>query len=459
MRRSKGRRFLFWGTTVLDRTNHEASKKTGKLRSVLLSACAKTGYSLTELTVLSVQVDPYRLDTDAGHRDGKWAATLLNRLYGSTTRSAHWRGLHYAIAIKGNIRKPNGEIYRNTDDDWIWLSEKAVKAARWLGYIPFERIVDRRNPDPLIYRRPRIDPVARILVGLDIEIPDLDDAEPRPLASGFVARQPFQFVIFGEKASLSEVVQPIAEEKEADLYIPIGEISDTLIYRIAKDADEDGRPLVVFTVSDCDPSGRQMIVSIARKLQAFRDLHFPNLRFEIVPAALTVKQVRDDLNLPSTPLKESEKRADRWRAAFGIEQTEVDALLTPEALSDGVLAELVERAFDPYFDRTLEARVRAAKDKWLRAAAKAIKKEIDKESLSEAREQAAELLDALRQKIDDINDLFREAVGNVVLPKINVPEDEIDDDAPRHALVSDDQDWVEATRTLIAHKSYGGDTE
>ena len=110
-------------------------------------------------------------------------------------------------------------------------------------------------------------------------------------------------------------------------------------------------------------------------------------------------------------------------------------------------------------DRTLEARVRAAKDRWLKAAAKAIKKQIDKESLSEAREQAAELLDALRQKIDDINDLFREAVGNVALPEINVPEAEIDDDVPRHAVVSDDQDWVEATRTLIAHKSYGGDTE
>ena len=36
--------------------------------------------------------------------------------------------------------KPDGEIYRNTDDDWMWLSEIAGKAARWLGYIPFERI-------------------------------------------------------------------------------------------------------------------------------------------------------------------------------------------------------------------------------------------------------------------------------------------------------------------------------
>src|SRR6516165_6100325 len=98
-------------------------------------------------------------------------------------------------------------------------------------------------------------------------------------------------------------------------YLPTGEISDTLIYKIASDANFDGRPLVMFTLSDCDPAGRQMSVSIGRKLQAFRDLFFPKLRFEVVPVALTVEQVRE-LRLPSTPLKETEKRADRWREAF-----------------------------------------------------------------------------------------------------------------------------------------------
>jgi hypothetical protein len=436
-------------------TKDSTLSATGKLRRVLVSACEETGYSLADLTVLSVQVDPYRLDTPAGHRDGKWAAALLKRLYGST-RSAHWRGLHYAIVIKGRIRKPNGEIYRNADDDWNWLADRAVKAARWLGYIPFDRIVDRRNAEPLIYRRPRVDPAAEIIVGLNIEIPDL--VEPAPYAKGFVPRQPFQFVIFGEKSSLEETLQPIAEEKEADLYLPTGEISDTLIHRIAKDAVEDGRPLIVFTVTDCDPAGRQMAISIARKLQAQRDLLFPSLRFEVVPAALTVEQVRD-LGLPSTPLKETEKRADKWRQAFGVEQTEVDALLTPQALNDGILAELVERAFDPYFDRTLTARVAAARDQWLTAAVEAIEEQTDSELLFDARAQASELLDELQQKIDDINSLLRAAVDDVVLPEIDVPEAEIDDDALRQALVSDDQDWVEATRALIAHKSYSGDAE
>jgi hypothetical protein len=71
---------------------------------------------------------------------------------------------------------------------------------------------------------------------------------------------------------------------------------------------------------------------------------------------LTPKQVRE-LNLPSTPLKEGEKRASPWVEAFGIAQTEIDALL---ALRPDALREMVENAFASYFDDTLADRVDAA---------------------------------------------------------------------------------------------------
>ena len=210
-------------------------------------------------------------------------------------------------------------------------------------------------------------------IGLDFAIPDIDEIEPTPGASGFVARQAFQFAIFGEKGSLEEVLLPLAECYEADLYLPSGEISNSLLYRMAKDAVKDRRPLVVFTVSDCDPSGRQMPISIGRKLQALRDLLFPDLQFEVVPAALTVEQVRD-LDLPSTPLKETEKRASRWRKAFGVEQTEIDALAT---LRPDALREIIDRAFDPYFDRALKASVDTAEQEWLVAAQEAMVEQIN----------------------------------------------------------------------------------
>ena len=412
----------------------------GVLRSVLEAAFEESGYSRADLTVLSVQVDPYRLDTPSGHRDGKWAAQQLARNFGRNRRT-HWRGLHYAIVARGNVRKPDGDIYRNTEADWLWLSNIAGKAARWLGYIDFERITDNRNAEPVVHRKARIEPEAWVSIGVDVDIPDSDDIEPRPSASGFIARQAFQFAIFGEKGSLEDVLLPLARKYEADLYLPSGEISDSLLYRMAKDAAEDGRPLVVITVSDCDPAGHQMPISIARKLQALRDLLFPNLRFEVVPAALTVEQVRD-LDLPSTPLKDTEKRADKWRAAFGVEQTEVDALAT---LRPADLREIVERAFDPYFDRTLEERVDEAEPDWTAEAEAALSEQIDDDLLSRLRDQAAERLDELREEIDHINTQLRlAAADHVSLPAIDVPEPEIDD-----------QDWVEATRALIEHKSYG----
>jgi hypothetical protein len=425
----------------------------GALRSVIERAREEGGYSLGDLTVLSIQVDPYRIDTPAGHRDGEWCAKQLARSFGATRRT-HWRGLHYAIVVRGNVRKPDGTIYRNTDPDWTWLANVAGKAARWLGHIPFERITDNRNAEPIVHRKARVEPQAWVSVGLNVDVPDIDDIVPIPDATGFVARQAFQFVIFGEKGSLEDVLLPLAEKYEADLYLPSGEISDTLLYRIARDASEDGRPLVVFTVCDCDPAGHQMPVSIGRKLQALRDLLFPDLRFTVVPVALMVDQVRE-LHLPSTPLKETEKRADKWRAAFGVEQTEIDALAT---LRPDALREIVDRAFDPYFDRALEERVRSAEDEWLTAAQAAMSEQIDDDLLSDLRDQAADRLDELREEIDRINSQLRlAAADHVTLPDIDVPKPEIDDDSPRQALVSADQDWVEATRSLITHKAYGGD--
>jgi hypothetical protein len=262
-----------------------ALQSVNVLRKILEIACAKQKASLTDLTVLSANVDPYRLDTDAGHRDGAWLAAQLNKLYGSASR-IHWRGLHYAIVADGKIKKPNGEIYLNTEADWIWLSEGAGKAARFLGYVPFERIIDARNTNIAIHRKPEVRPESRLSIGLDVQIPEAEDIEPLPIARGFVARQAYCFAIFGEKSSLEAIVDPIAAEFESDLYLPSGEISDTLVYQIAKNANADGRPLVVFTLSDCDPAGHQMPISIARKLQAFKDLFFRNLEFEVVTIAL-----------------------------------------------------------------------------------------------------------------------------------------------------------------------------
>jgi hypothetical protein len=80
------------------------------LRSVLENACIKVGCSLGDLTVLSSQVDPYRLDTPAGHRDGEWVAKHLDRLVIYANHPT--TGIHFFCFAVGNGEV---QVWRNGD--------------------------------------------------------------------------------------------------------------------------------------------------------------------------------------------------------------------------------------------------------------------------------------------------------------------------------------------------------
>ena len=92
---------------------------------------------------------------------------------------------------------------------------------------------------------------------------------------------------------------------------------------------------MVLYFSDFDPGGWAMPIGVARKFQAHRDLRYPDLEVQVHHVALTREQVRE-FNLPSTPLKEKERRAAAWRAKWGHDQTEIDALaaLRPDLLEE-----------------------------------------------------------------------------------------------------------------------------
>jgi hypothetical protein len=167
----------------------------------------------------------------------------------------------------------------------------------------------------------------------------------------------------------------------------------------------------------------------------------------VVPVALEPEQVRD-LDLPSTPLKETENRASRWREAFGIEQTEIDALST---LRPDVLREIIERAFDPYLDRGLDARVQRAQHTWQRQAEQALRAQINPQQLAALQAEAA----GLQAAVDDLDARLRQ-LGPFTLPTVEVPQPKIDLDDARQALVTFDDDWTTATRALIQRKAYGG---
>jgi hypothetical protein len=228
----------------------------------------------------------------------------VQRLLG---RRRHLRGLHYVVLGEA---KPNGTPYTNTDEDWTWLQSKAGKAARWLGYVPFEQITDERNAEPVVRLHEPPEPRAMIDVGgVEVYVPE--DLAPEPQLEDFRGVQPYKLVLFGEKTSLEDVLAPIAEAHHADLYLPTGEASDTMIYEMAphrgRGRAPDGRLLPERLRPGWMADGGLGLAQAPSGQGAL----VPQPRLRGSPIALTVEQVRE-YGLPSTPLKETEKRADRW---------------------------------------------------------------------------------------------------------------------------------------------------
>jgi hypothetical protein len=423
----------------------------GPLAETIREAMTETGRSLTDLTVLYVDNDPYRMDTPSGHRVAQWFAALVERFI-APDRNIHPRGVFYACVSAGDVTLPNGDRFENTAANAKFVTN-AAGLARWLRYVPFERIIDQKNDEPEVIPAPTNEtPVGWAAADvLDIETLDPDALGVTAALEYFEPRQPYRLVFFGEKSSLREVLGPLAAEVGADLYLTGGQISDTLMHRMASDAVDDGRPLVVLTFSDFDPAGYwDMPTVIGRKLQALRDLLFPDLKFTVVHAALGPEQVRR-LDLPDSPLKEGESRAGLWKELYGSEQTEIDALAT---LNPEELERIARAAVAPYFDADLAAQVEAAEADWLERADAEIAAQIDDERVDELKVHARGALDELRQVNADLSAV---ADGVEVSEPPDLPEPDMDrlekaqEKRRDTVLIDSDMDFVKAVDRLKNH--------
>jgi hypothetical protein len=417
------------------------------------------GWTLDELTVLARDNDPFRQDRAEGHRLGRWLRDTLEAMdfeVGEGGRSVHNRGLHYLLIGQA---KPDGSVYENDEKTWKWLSDRASKAARWLGYVPFDQITDQRNTEPVI----RILPAGaepQILAGYGSDELDLEAEYFAPQAhlEGGGGIQPYRLAVVGEKSSLEPVLGPVADEFGADLYLPTGEISDTILHKMASLTAAEERPLIVFYFADCDPSGHQMGISVSRKLQALSELLGP-FEFEVHRVALVPDQVHE-LGLPSTPLKDTERRAGKWEARMGTRQTEIDALA---ALRPADLARIAREAIAPFFNSTLASRFEQARLDWKDEA-----QEIIDGGLDGDREQimavARGKLSQVRALIDEVNESLQTSAGPGDLPEFEPPEPDMPagDALPSGlgtTLVSSAWDFPDQCRALKDSKAYGGEDE
>jgi hypothetical protein len=429
------------------------TKDAGKLQRIIQDAQAN-GYTYDDLTVLDAKKDPYRLHTPAGYRNAEWFAEQFGR-FNSAAGRVHLRGFHYQLVAATGICLPapiaghEGLIYESTDECWNWMYKTASIAARWLGLVPFSRIIDEKNDAPEVFEAENWEIEVERTEGARIYLPRKTEIVPR-FTCRLPVRQPYRIAIIGEKSSLRAVLRPIAERIHADLLLPAGECTTTMIAEMAERAVADGRLLIVLYFSDFDPSGYVMPVSVARKLQAMRDLYLPSLNVEVHPVALTLEHVRD-LDLPSSPLKAKEKRADKWRDAMGREQTEIDALA---ALRPDALREIAEEAILPFYDPTLARRTWEAQEAWQEQADASLEEnqryQDAKNSLIEAHQELIDLVDGFEEAREHALGILHDA--EPLDPPV-LPEPEIDAVAPGPLFTTED-DYVSATLKLKARKAF-----
>ncbi len=405
--------------------------------------------SLAKLTVMSTDTDPFRFDTPANHRDGQWLRDQMKRtgLLGAA-RPIHNRGIHYAIVSLGDAVLPDGSPYLINLDCWNYL-EGASNLARWLGYVPWPSIIDARNEEPIIRATSVDEPDFDIRGAKSYLIPDSDDFVPSVSVTGFNPRQQYRLVVYGEKTSLGAVLEPIADRYDADLYLSAGEISNSHLAMIARTGWQDGREVIVFVFADADPSGYQMAVSIGHKMRAMKEGLYPSLQYQIHTPALTVEQVKE-LGLPSTPMKESERRADGWRARYGVEQTEIDALAT---LRPNVLRAIAKQAIAPFYDQSLQGRADQAKADWVAQATERLLAQLGEQDLADRKARIKSIIDQLQDEADDLNTMIEDI--DLELDPLVLPEFERSEDAPP-PLVDSDMSLIEHIRTLRGRKDYSG---
>lgn len=318
--------------------------------SQLKSIASRVGVSPAKLLALAPTNDPFYVGAPGQLTKGKWFAEVY-RAMGSPT-NCHIRRVHYWLVTTKSLSKPNGTAYENTDNDWNLLVLSS-KYARYLGLVPVEDIIDRRNPDPQVNAftwkhttpsaiRSSIDE-SNIIEGIVKQFYCYNPCET----------QAYLLEVWCEKSTMNDILVPLCERYGMNLVTGLGELSITAVYQLAQRILESSKPVRIIYVSDFDPAGEGMPISAARKIEYFVRTYNLTQDIKLIPLLLTANQC-EQYSLPRAPIKNPRNnhksymaRKKKFESRHGSGATELDAL---EALYPGEMAKIIETAIESYFD-------------------------------------------------------------------------------------------------------------
>ena len=416
------------------------------------------GISIKDLCALAPNNDPFYTGRDAEIKAAKWFAGLWQQ-FGYNT-GIHLRRVHYQIVSQDPpVLRPNGKAYGNTQNDWSYLCS-AGKYARYLNLVDPDAFEDRRNPKAIVNAKWKNeddwgyeDPtpgyeVSNVDDASHYDLPDLPELETLPdelpelpnLAvkgymdswGGSLVQQMHHIEIWVEKTTMNDVLKPLCTRYNVNLVTGAGEMSITSAVDFMERVRKAKRAARILYISDYDPAGLGMPISVARKIEFFQSQNGDDLDIRLQPVMLTADQVRE-YKLPRTPVKDSDLRKAGWEASHGEGQVELDAL---EALYPGKLATIVEKAILNYYDPALGGRAEREKKQLTARVEDECEGILSKYTLNTEEitdkydslvEQMADLqerftvlvepfqpeIDAYRQHLSDIKESWQELVGDV----------------------------------------------
>ena len=324
------------------------------------------GRSAESLCALAPRNDPFFI-FPARRAKAAWLAALLPTL--KLPRRYHIRRVHYIlVSLSPPPLWPDGRRYENTDADWNALC-RAGCDARYLKLIDPTRFADHGIDEPRVHTPMDMNAPAWLQSINEVETPEPEEA---PVTSYLAAEyefpeqlphvlivpprivEPYEIEVWIEKTTLDDVLRPLCFEHDATLVSGVGEMSVTQCYAVVERARQHGRRTRVLYLSDFDPAGSRMPVSVARKVEYLIRSECPDLDFQLGPLALTAAQCRH-YRLPRTPIKDSDRSKQEFEARYGAGATELDAL---EALHPGELAKIVSKAIRRHRKPTQDTRRR-----------------------------------------------------------------------------------------------------
>jgi len=348
--------------------------KTRKIDGNIIRRTAKKlKCKITDLLALTTMVDPFWAGaTPSLKRAAEWAARLWREM---GKPEIHGRGFNYSLM--GHARLPHdGRLYDGSDKDYAF-SRRALEQARYQGLIPYEKIPDHKTRFHQNFEFLEHNDIHE-LVNFNV---NYEWIQENVLYHFWKIWYPYQLQdtvceAWIEKSSVVKSLKGVMTSYKANYIEGEGDISLLrcweFVQRIIKYYNTFGiKKYRVFYISDFDPVGLSMPISMARKVEylIYKELDKLNMPIDeidirVEDIAVTPEQVKNFALKPTKVPKEKVTRKDgkkssyatrvkRFRKIYGIAGVvELEALTQtdPEELPR-VLRERLSRYYDKEVDR------------------------------------------------------------------------------------------------------------